>query len=87
MVSAPAWAPELGVINLPSMTSMIPSQFVILRVVTCIAKKETAIKGLLFVKGIYRLDGCVKNMSGIEHGVCYSRHAVEWISSTSRIRR
>src|SRR5664279_1305123 len=51
----------------------IPSHFVILRVITRIANKDAAIKWLLLVKGIDRLDGCVKNMSCIQHGICYSR--------------
>src|ERR1035437_337712 len=73
-MSTGTWSNELTVNDIK-----IPSQFVVLRVVTCIAKKETAIKGLLFVKGIYRLDGCVKNMSRIEHGKRYCRCSATFI--------
>ena len=56
----------------------IPSQFVILGVVNCIAKKETAIKGRLFVEGIYRLDGCVKSMSCIDSTVLRSCSQIQF---------
>lgn len=44
-----------------------PSQFVVLGVVAIIAQRDAEIKPILFVKDVYRLDGCVENLGCIEH--------------------
>ena len=49
----------------------IPSQFVVLCAVAGITQRETEIKRICFVvfvvQGVYRLDGCIKNMRCIHH--------------------
>ena len=61
-MSTGTWGDDLAVKDID-----IPPQFVVLSAVAGIAQRDAEIKRIFFVKGVYRLDGCVENMSCIQH--------------------
>ena len=67
MVSAPTWAPELGVMTLPSMTSMNHLSSLYWVLLQSSPREMPKSKGVLLVQRVDRLHGGVEDVGRREN--------------------